>query len=96
MEVNFSHVGVLRIGIGLLFNILKNGFEVSIDDEGNFELIVPTMKFHKKMLCRHFDTYHFIVYAVFKVFAPSHFAVKSLETVSAEVVFVFVQASTSK
>ena len=87
MAVDSFHIGSFRIKFSLFLQTLENHFEVGIDDTGNLELILPTMDSHKGMLFGHVCPHCFIVYAIFKVLVPGLFAVESLKTVQAKVLF---------
>ena len=66
-----------------------------VDDEGNPELVLPTVESHKEIFFRHVYPHHFMVYRIFEVLVFGFFTLKSLETVQAEVVFVLVRAATT-
>ena len=85
MVVDFSCTGSFRIEFGLILQTLENCFEAGIGNEGNLELVLPTMEFHKEILLGHVNPHHFMVYTIFKLLVPGHFTVESLEAVQAEV-----------
>ena len=64
---------------------MENCLEVSVDDERNLELVLPTMESHERIWFGHVDLHHFVVSAIFEVFVPGLFTVESLEVVQAEV-----------
>ena len=68
----------------------KNRFEVSIYGKGNFELLLSTMKSHKRVFFGHIYPHRFIVYTIFIIFVPGFLALKSLEAVQAEVMLVIM------
>ena len=86
MIVDFSHVWMIRIS--LFLQTLENHFEVSIDNEGNLELVIPTVESQEGILLGHVDPHCFMACATFEVFIPGLFALESLEAVQAEVIFV--------
>ena len=56
----------------------------------HFELVLPTMESHKRILFRHVYPHCFLIYAIFEVLVPELFAVESLEAVQAEVLLVSI------
>ena len=56
VAVDFPGVGGFRIEFSLILQTLKNHFKVGINDEENFELVLPTMESHEGILFRH--VYH--------------------------------------
>ena len=92
VAVDFPGIGSFRTEFSLILQTLKNCFKVSIDDEWNSELVLPTMESHEGILFKQVDPHSFVVYTIFKVLVPGHFTLKSLEAVQAEVVFVLVLA----
>ena len=83
--VNSFCVWSFRIKFSLFLQTLENRFEVCIDDEGNLELILPTVESHEEILLGHVYPNSLIVHTIFEVLFPGHFTVESLEAVQAEV-----------
>ena len=75
---------------GFFLQTLKNRFEVSVYDKGNFEPVLSTMEPHKRILFRHVYPNCFIVCTIFEMFVSGLFAVESLEAVQAEVLLVSI------
>ena len=42
MAVDFPGIGTIKIEFGLILRTLENHFKVSINDEGNLELVLST------------------------------------------------------
>ena len=96
MAADFSHVSSFRITFSLiLLQNLENCFEVSTDDEGNLELVLPTMESLKEIWFRHVYSHHFMVFAILKVLVPGGFIVKSLEAILVEVLLMSVTTITT-
>ena len=94
--VNFSHVSSFKVDFGLILQTMENDFKIGINYEGNFELVLPTVKSHEGIFLGHVCPHCFIVYAIFEVLISGLFALKSLEAVQGEeVVFVLVLTVTA-
>ena len=93
--VDFSHVRSFKIEFGLILQTLKNRFKVSINDEGNLELVLPTMESHEGILFGHVYSHCFIVYVILEVLAFCFFTLEYEESVQAKVVFMLVLTGTA-
>ena len=97
--VDFFGIGSFRIEchcpFGLILQTLENCFKINIDDKWNLELVLPTMEPHEGICFKHVYSNCFVVFAIFEVLVPGHFAVESLEADQAEVVFMLVLAVTA-
>ena len=89
---NLFRVGAWRIRISPFLHTLENHFKVSIDDEGNLELVLLTVESHEGILFENVYPHRFMVCTIFEVLVFGFLTLKSLETVQAEVVFVLVLA----
>ena len=89
VAVDSFRVWSFMIKFSLFLQTLKNCFEISVYDKGNFELVLSALKPHEKILVWHVYPNRFIVYTIFKVLVPG-LSLESLEAVQTEVIFVLM------